>query len=67
MSLMTHYSESDPTSLSQEDTHTNFLVFDFTQPGFEPTIYRTIGEHANRCGPWAISTETASNAEICEM
>jgi hypothetical protein len=25
----------------------NFIVFGLTRPGFEPTIYRTRGEHAN--------------------
>ena len=26
---------------------TNFIAFDLTQSGFEPTISRTRGEHAN--------------------
>jgi hypothetical protein len=33
--------------LSGEATHTNFIVFDLTRSGLEPTIYRTRGEHAN--------------------
>ena len=31
--------------LSGEATNTNFIVFGLTRPGFEPTIYRTRGEH----------------------
>jgi hypothetical protein len=33
--------------LSGEATNTNFIVFGLTQPGLEPTIYRTRGEHTN--------------------
>ena len=33
--------------LNGEATNTNFIVFGFTLPGLEPTIYRTRGEHAN--------------------
>ena len=33
--------------LSEEATNTNFIVFDLTRPGLDPTIYRTRGEHAN--------------------
>ena len=33
--------------LSGEATNTNFIVFGFTQPGLELTIYRDRGEHAN--------------------
>ena len=33
--------------LSEEATHTNFIVFGLTRPEHEPTIYRTRGEHAN--------------------
>jgi hypothetical protein len=29
-----------------EATNTNFIVFDLTRPGLEPTINRTRGEHA---------------------
>jgi hypothetical protein len=32
--------------LSGEATNTNFIVFGLTQPGLEPTIYHTRGEHA---------------------
>jgi hypothetical protein len=30
-----------------EATNTNFIVFGFTWPGLEPTIYNTLDEHAN--------------------
>jgi hypothetical protein len=30
-----------------EATNTNFIVFDWNWSGFETTIYRTRGEHAN--------------------
>jgi hypothetical protein len=30
-----------------ETTNTNFIVFGLTRPAFEPTIYRTRGEHDN--------------------
>ena len=33
--------------LSGEGTNTNFIVFDLTQSGLEPNIYRTQGKHAN--------------------
>jgi hypothetical protein len=33
--------------LSGEATNTNFIVFDLTQLGLEPMIYRTRGKHAN--------------------
>jgi hypothetical protein len=33
--------------LSGEATHTDLMVFGLNQSGFEPTIYRTRGEHAN--------------------
>jgi hypothetical protein len=33
--------------LSAETTNTNFIVFGLTQPGLEPMIYHTQGEHAN--------------------
>ena len=32
---------------SGEATNTNFIVLGFTRPGLEPTIYHTLGEHAN--------------------
>ena len=35
--------------LSGETTNTNFIVFGLTRLGLEPTIYRTLGEHANNC------------------
>ena len=33
--------------LSREATNTNFIVFGLIQPGLEPTIYHTRGEHAD--------------------
>jgi hypothetical protein len=33
--------------LSGEATNTNFVVFDLTRSGLEPTIYRTRDEHVN--------------------
>ena len=33
--------------LSEETTHTNFIVIDLIRPGLEHTIYRTRDEHAN--------------------
>jgi hypothetical protein len=54
-STRTHYSDSEPTGLcsfslmlSGEVTNTNFKVFGLTRPGFQLTIYRTQGEHANK-------------------
>ena len=32
---------------SGEAANANFIIFGLTRPGFEPTIYRTQGEHAN--------------------
>jgi hypothetical protein len=37
--------------LSGEATNIKFRVFGFTQSGLEPTIYRTLGEHANHFTP----------------
>jgi hypothetical protein len=34
--------------LSGEATNTNFLVFALARSGLEPTIYRTLSEHANQ-------------------
>ena len=33
--------------LSGKATNTNFVVFGVNRPGLEPTIYRTLGQHAN--------------------
>jgi len=33
--------------LSGEAAHTKFIIFGLTQPGLEPTIYRTRGDHTN--------------------
>jgi hypothetical protein len=41
--------------LSGETTNTNFIVFGLTQPGLEPTIYCTQGEHANQYATNAIN------------
>jgi hypothetical protein len=35
---------------SGEAANTNFMVFGLTWSGLEPTIYRTRGEYAYRCG-----------------
>ena len=35
------------TTNAEKQQNTNFIVFDLTQPGPEPTIYRTRGENAN--------------------
>jgi hypothetical protein len=34
-------------TLLTEATNTNFIVFGLTRPGLEPTIYRTLCDHAN--------------------
>jgi hypothetical protein len=41
--------------LRGEATNTNFIVFGFTRPGLEPTIYRTRGEHAKLYAPHAVN------------
>ena len=33
--------------LSEEATNTNFIVFGLTRSGIDPTVYHTLGEHAN--------------------
>jgi len=33
--------------LSGEATDTNFIVFGLTRSGIDPTVYHTLGEHAN--------------------
>jgi hypothetical protein len=33
--------------ISGEASNTNFIIFGLAQSGLEPTIYRTLGEHAN--------------------
>jgi hypothetical protein len=40
--------------LSEEATNINFIVFGFIR-GFEPTIYRIRGEHANHYTTDAVS------------
>jgi hypothetical protein len=42
---------------SGEATNTIFIVFDLTQSGLEPTIYRTQGDHANHYTTDAITTK----------
>jgi len=32
----------------EETTNTNVIVYGWTQPGVQPTIYRTHGEHASQ-------------------
>jgi hypothetical protein len=34
--------------LSEKAANTNAIVFGLTGPGLDPTIYRTLGEHANQ-------------------
>jgi hypothetical protein len=34
-------------SYRRSNKHNNFIVFGLTRPGFEPTIYRNRGDHAN--------------------
>jgi hypothetical protein len=46
--------------LSGEATNTNFIVFDLTQPGLEPIIYSTLGEHANYYITDAVSTNVGN-------
>jgi hypothetical protein len=41
--------------LSGEATNTIFLAFGLTRPVFEPTIYRTGGEHANHYATDAVN------------
>jgi len=43
--------------LRGEATNTNFIVFGLTQPGLEPTIYRTRHEHANYNATDAVSPD----------
>ena len=38
-------------------TNTNFIVFGLTRPGFEPTIYRTRGEHVTHYANDAVSRD----------
>jgi hypothetical protein len=40
-----------------ETTNTNFIVFGFTRPGLEPTIYRTQGEHPNHYTSDAVDSD----------
>jgi hypothetical protein len=53
--------------LSGEATYTNFIVFGLTQPGLEPTIYRTRGEHANHYTTDAVCHKTANKKNSCSM
>ena len=47
--------------LSGEATNTNFIDFCLTRPGFEPTIYRTQGEHANHYTTDAVDVKVNLN------
>ena len=38
-------------------TNTNFIVFGFTRPGLEPTIYRTRGEYVTHYAIGAVSRD----------
>ena len=55
-STRTQYPDSEPTSLSslslllhayRRSNKYHFVVFGLTRSGLEPTIYRTLVEHAN--------------------
>jgi hypothetical protein len=46
---------------SGEATNTNFIVFGLTQPGLEPTIYRTRDEHANHYTTDVVSKDLDHN------
>ena len=50
--------------LSGEPTNTNFIVFGLTRPGFEPTIYRTRGEHANHYATDAVNVQAKEDTWI---
>jgi hypothetical protein len=41
--------------INEEATNTNFIVFDLTQSGRAPTIYRTRSEHANHYATDAVA------------
>ena len=43
--------------LNGEPTNTNLIVSGLTRPGFEPTIYRTRGKHANHYTTDAVDDE----------
>jgi hypothetical protein len=51
-------------TLSQKETNANFIFFDLTQPGLEPTVYRTRGEHANRHTTDAVDVKMTTNTKI---
>jgi hypothetical protein len=42
-------------SYRRSNKHNNFIVFGLTRPGFEPTIYRNRGDHANYYATEAIT------------
>ena len=50
--------------LSGEETNTNFIAFDYTRSGLEPTIYHTPGEHANHYTTDVGGTEMTNNYKI---
>ena len=54
-STRTHYSYSEPISLSGEAPNTNFIIFGLTRLGLEPTIYRNRSENANNYATDAVS------------
>jgi hypothetical protein len=43
--------------LSEEAGNTNFIAYDLTRSGLEPTIYHTGGKHAIYYTTYAISTK----------
>ena len=44
--------------LAEKQPITNFIVFGLTQPGLEPKIYRTRGEHGNHYVTDAVVAKT---------
>jgi hypothetical protein len=51
--------------LSGEATNTNLIVFGLTQPGAEPKIYRTRGEHANHYATDAVQNVLIDRFFLC--
>jgi hypothetical protein len=51
--------------LSRKATNTNLIVFGLTQPGLEPMIYHTRGEHANHYTTDAVHLLDMFNSKTC--
>jgi hypothetical protein len=47
--------------LSEKAANTNAIVFGLTGPGLDPTIYRTLGEHANHYATDAVQIKRISS------